>query len=212
MPSKPKHLGSTLAQPRPDRIADIRAFYDLGKQSHADLPGRVQLKNWKHHTAGERERIYRARSFAHRYTPKQLDDLCRLIRAHGAPTGVTHIVRLMDIPEGAECRGFVNRAVRKKWSLRQLTLEVRKRYGHRRVGVGRPPEPPQTAADAAVRLVIGCERAERLLRYLRKDAARWLRLALRKQIKSILPLLVELREEAEKELPSAKLHPAKGPR
>ena len=209
MPPKPKRLApptEALPQPRPNRIADIRAFYALGKQSHAELPGRVQLKDWKRHTAGERERIYRARTFASRYTPKQLDDLCRLIRANGAPTGVTHIARLMDIPT-ADCRDFVTRAVAKKWSLRQLTLEVRKRYGHRRVGVGRPPEPPQTAADAAVRLVMGCERAERLLRYLSDDAARWLRPALRTQIKSLLPRLEKLRKAAE-----AELHPAKGRR
>jgi len=87
----------------------------------------------------------------HGYTAKDLEELCRLCDEHDCVFGVTSVYKLLTIKDRNERSEIQETAIRNRWTLAELEVELRRRFGSRGSG-GRRPKMPATKGETLVQL------------------------------------------------------------
>jgi len=87
----------------------------------------------------------------HGYTDDELDELCRLCEEHSCAFGVTLVYKLLTIKSRKQRETFQRRAITNRWTLAELEVELRRRFGRRGKG-GRKPKAPASKDEALVQL------------------------------------------------------------
>jgi len=154
-------------------IRTLQAFYEAGRQSLEEYPGRMPYGKMKEQARKYRlhaEMLGKARVLAHPpagYTPAQMAALYGLIRNHGfwhgRPVGPSHVIRFLTIHGQRQRAAFQRDAIVGKWSRKRLDAELAARFGRRREAFRKSPA-PATPADALYEIL---RLSERWLRYCR---------------------------------------------
>lgn len=177
-------------------IRQLQAVYQAGQTILERCPpGRWKLINRE----AARRRIHpetarTMRRFASRYTPGQVDELCRLCERHGRIIGLTHVNKFAIVTPLPARRKFQARAIAEAWSLAQVEVELRRLRGKTR-GTGRKPRMPSSVDEACVWLESMGDRWARWIDHLEAHEA--IRLAdlppgIRRDLQAIRPLLDRL--------------------
>lgn len=138
--SSPKHIHIHIA------VAELRAYWEMGHASLEQDGERV-----KYGTSSERLR--KARVFASRYTPSQLERLIEKCLKYQNSVGISFVDRLATIHNRQERGTLETKVVQENWSRARLDREIRSRYGRRRRISGRKPYVPHAADEALSELV-----------------------------------------------------------
>lgn len=153
-------------------LQDLRRFYDAGAKSIEQCPGRIwygrvgrEAARYKLHP----EMLRKARAIAKAYTERDLDRLVSLCEKRGHALGLSHLIRLVSVPEDQRDQ-FQREAVDGRWSHKRIGEEIRKRFGNRRPAVGRRRRVPADAEDAYYQLDQFCDQWRRLYRVLQDPA------------------------------------------
>ena len=115
-------------------IQQLRRFYATGRDrlnrfkgemKHGRMPGEAKRAGL------QAEMLRKARSFADRYPPAELDELCALARHHRFLIGVTHAIRLITVPPNVRPK-LQRELIEGHWSTGKLNLEIRRRFHKRK--------------------------------------------------------------------------------
>jgi hypothetical protein len=142
-----------VKSPRRVRVAEavrkIRAFYTLGraiprKQPHRDAYNQRVVEAEAERLGTNTDYVRKARQFAdpiEGYTPQELNELCRLIKAvqltqddRKAVFGTSHLLRLLTVRPRRRRAALQRRAIEGGWSVSELKLHIAKSFGTRRDG------------------------------------------------------------------------------
>jgi hypothetical protein len=144
--------------PRRDKAseaeAQLRAYHALGRKVLDRLQGRpldaATLLELDAQTGYGFDNLRKARVFATRYTPRQLDELCRLRTPAGRPLPWRHVRQLLMLPPGEGRDALQRKAAERGWSLEELAAAIPRkvRRGQTRRGGGRSFRGPRSLADA----------------------------------------------------------------
>ena len=154
-------------------IKRVRRFHAYGWESLAARPDASKGSNQDEAAkrGDPKERLKRARAFAAKYGPADLDALCDLAREHRCVLSECFAYVLATVGDAAARSALQEEAVRGRWSMRRLGVEVWKRVpGRRRFG-GRPHHKRETAGDAYHAISSLCRTWHNLAESLRKQPA-----------------------------------------
>ena len=100
-----------------------------------------------------RDVIERARQFADIFDQQAVDKLCSECREHNFPLGVSMIYRVLPLGNVDKCLRLLQRAIRGRWTVRQMIAEIHKRPGAISRS-GRPRVLPANSTEACQQIVI----------------------------------------------------------
>ena len=151
-------------------VSDIQRFYEAGRKSLESYGNNLPRGKWVKLTADanmNRDRYLKCRQFAGTVSKPDLSKICRKIEKGGFSFGVEHIVRLMRLPGQQQRWSFLDRAIERRWSCRDLALAVRKETG-RRPRAGRTPT-VRNREEAVHKLIACTELWQRLKRFIMSE-------------------------------------------
>jgi hypothetical protein len=154
-----------------EALSRLRQFHAQGTKSLTKYPGRVQYGSMRDvdDKGGSSEMLRKARKFAELYTVDELDDLCDLCERHSFALGVGHVFRLLRIQK--DRKGFFRKAIKHRWSVKQLDVEVlRRNKSHSQAG--RRRRVPGDNIDACFQIYRFCGQWRRLTQSLQTPAFR----------------------------------------
>ena len=164
-----------------EAIRQIRAYYRQGKASLKELPGRggydvgaivTQARRLREQEPGNHwsdTKLRKARQLARPkdgYSAPQLNDLCRLLRAHRPHFGVAHLGVLVTVRWTDGRKALQKKCIVNDWSKTELEAQIKLRFGSRRQG-GRHR---RVATDPGQLLVQIDEAADSFLRWYKVAA------------------------------------------
>ena len=186
-------------------------FYEAGHRSLKDYPERMAYGVLKKFTdngqIGQAEQQRKARAFAHPksgYTKAEMQSLISRCEREGFAIGLSHIIRLLSIPKGADRTALQNAAIDGHWSPRRLDAEIRRSQGKKqKPGVGRRTRPPADTNEALYRLSRQCEQWRRLSSVLlpvEKTASKLLPQALSGSLHAVSHQIAEFSSQVDRRL------------
>ncbi|MGD0461169.1 MAG: transposase [Tepidisphaeraceae bacterium] len=107
-------------------IAEIRAFYEIGRRTLRDFPDHFSGGKGKSLAASlgiSLDHLEKSRLFAQEYSRHELNELCRQIEKSDFAPGVQHVVRLMRLPSSRRWK-FLRQTIEEKMSCRQLASAI----------------------------------------------------------------------------------------
>jgi hypothetical protein len=108
------------------------------------------------------EMLRKARAFAAAYREEELGQLFKLCRRHRYALGVSHVIRLLSVPDKRLRTAMQRRLVTGDWSYADLEFEILKEQGIRSPTVGRRRRVPSDGHEACLQLARFCEQWRRL--------------------------------------------------
>jgi hypothetical protein len=150
----------TVVTSPPDYIRD---FHKTGRTSLKAFPDRLPVGQGERlgKAAGmNRGMAEKSRAFAAAFSNNDLEKLCHRIKKDDFRFGLQHLVRLMRLPGQQQRWDFLDKAIKGRWSCRQLAAEIRQKTG-RRPNSGRTPV-ITNRADAILKLQSICEQWRRM--------------------------------------------------
>lgn len=122
------------------QIQELRRFRRLGSRS---------LRRRPHHRPGaakeakalkiNEEKLGIARRFAKEFEDEEFEQFENSIRRYRAPFCTSHLGRAMSVPK-EERRAFIQKAIKQRWSVRVLNVQIEARYGKGKKRGGRKPK------------------------------------------------------------------------
>jgi hypothetical protein len=182
-----------------EALSRLRQFHAQGTKSLTKYPGRVLYGSMiaLDEKGGSSEMLRKARQFAEVFALDELNDLCDLCERHSFAQGVGHVFRLLRIQK--DRKGFFQTAIKHRWSVKQLDVEIlRRNKSHSQAG--RRRRVPADKLDACFQIYRFCDQWRRLTQSLqspgralqyRRDLGRDIRESLQKADK-VLKQLGEL--------------------
>ena len=150
-------------------IQAIRTAHAGGRDSQKDHgrtlygSGDATIPKFAAKQGHRRDAVERARQFARIFDQQAVDELCRECREHDCPLGVTLIYRVLPLGNSKKCLRLLQRAIRGRWTQRQMAAEIHKRTGAT-TRPGRPRALPKSPTEAGQAVVI---RVVPVLRWLK---------------------------------------------
>jgi hypothetical protein len=149
----------------------VQKFYDTGRRSLDRHPG-GRMPYGGVATEAERlelhpEMLRKARAFAAAYPEERLDRLFKLCRQHRYALGVSHVIRLLSVPDKRRRTALQRRVVTEAWSYAELEFAILKEQGIRSPTVGRRRRVPADGHEACLQLARLCEQWRRAALALR---------------------------------------------
>lgn len=150
----------------------VRDFYDLGRRSLKDSPGRMKYRSMGHEArlfGVSEEWLRKARQFASSeqgYTLKELKVIFAQCRKAGFPLGTTHIIRWITIPKRRRAR-IERLTISEKWNMSRLEQEIAQEFGSRKAG-GRRRRIPADSLGVLIQLEGLCDAWRRWNESLRR--------------------------------------------
>lgn len=152
----------------PDLTRQVREFYRLGQQLLAAAPAEDEgyhpgvIATYVK-SGMSRAKLYKARVFAQRFTPQDLERLCARQLPDGRRLGIGHVCELLQVADSQQRRELEQRAAEEGWSSRRLRTARLLAVGGRvtRSKAGRRPHLPSNPAA--------------LLQQIRERTDQWLR-------------------------------------
>jgi hypothetical protein len=137
----------------------LRSFYKLGVESR-DSDRSVRL--FAESRGVKPATVWKARAFADKYTPRQLESLCRTTRENGLPLHWGYVCFLVTVEDPDVRQELVECVQENNWTAPELHAEIKRRFpGRGNVGAGRKRKVPKSTTDR--------------LRMIANDAAAWAR-------------------------------------
>ena len=190
-------------------IAAIKKFHKQGQKSRADHPERLGYQAGKLAKAANinPDTLRKARDFAHEYKPDDLDRLFARCREHQSPLFVGHVIRLITLGRKQRLR-LELKAIKGRWSKRQLDEDIRKICGNRRAKSGRLPRVPQDVAGIRVELRRISLKWERMYAAMREQTEAFKKLSRleRQAMKKVDNAMGEVTRKVSTHLPSEPKH------
>ena len=133
-------------------IGDIKHIHACGRKALGSDGTRRKL------TEAGAEKIgiplmswYTARQFAEGFDREALDELCKLVKTQvgreGYVFGRTAMIISLSVPGAKRRHKFIEKAIRRGWSAREIRREIARQFGRRRNG-GRRPDAPERPGRA----------------------------------------------------------------
>jgi hypothetical protein len=104
--------------------------------------------------------LQKRRAVAEQYAAEDIEALCELVRAAGAPFGPTHLTRLLAVKDRRTRDTLTRQAIKDKWSVGEVKRVVQAACGVQRQG-GRRPKVPKGRRQLMADLVAKCTAWER---------------------------------------------------
>ena len=175
-------------------IKNIEAAYELGLKSikkhgespHDKHPGIIPA--FAADRGYRRDTVERARQFAHEFKLSAVKRLCRECRKRNYPLGVTLIYRALSLGDADASMRLLQRAIRGRWTLQRMAIEVHKRTGAM-TRSGRPRALPNSPTEACQQVVSRFGPGVRWLKELKSNMDGQLGASLRSKIdKAVIAL------------------------
>jgi hypothetical protein len=140
----------------------LREHYELGREALACFPdGETRdpatIARLADRQGVTRDLVWKAADFARRYTPEELEKLCRLRTPARMPLSFSHVRRLLAVKDRRKRARLQTQAAREGWTQEELAAEVIAVQGRRGQG-GRAPSQPKTLT-AVLRQISGRSRS-----------------------------------------------------